>query len=323
MPIHLPPISRRRFLAGTLAAGAGLLLEHPLFAKEAKSDPNILALVSDIHLSSDKKKMARGINMADQFSTVAREISSLKTRPAAVLVNGDLAFNSGELDDYKTIAELFQPIRESGIPMHLTMGNHDQREHFWNSFTEIKAAKRPLVDYQASLVRLPRANWFILDSLEKTLATPGLLGEPQLQWLAKTLDENKDKPAIVMAHHNLSQNADIPAGLKDGEKLLEIIRPRKQVKAYIFGHTHNYSVNQDESGIHLINLPPPPTCLRKASRVAGFRPRFNAAACGRNFAVWTENIPGTGKSMSSNGALEHLCSNQVRLMHGNASSSSH
>ena len=35
-----------------------------------------------------------------------------------------------------------------------------------------------------------------------------------------------------------------------------MIRPRKQVKAYIFGHTHNYSVKKDYSGIHLINLPP-------------------------------------------------------------------
>ena len=45
-------------------------------------------------------------------------------------------------------------------------------------------------------------------------------------------------------------------GLKDTVALLEVIRPRKQVKAYIFGHTHKWTVSQDESGIHLINLPP-------------------------------------------------------------------
>ena len=35
-----------------------------------------------------------------------------------------------------------------------------------------------------------------------------------------------------------------------------ILRPRKHVKAWIFGHTHQWNVSQDESGIHLINLPP-------------------------------------------------------------------
>ena len=45
-------------------------------------------------------------------------------------------------------------------------------------------------------------------------------------------------------------------GLKDTLLLFEVIRPRKQVKAYIYGHTHHWQVEQDSSGIHLINLPP-------------------------------------------------------------------
>ena len=45
-------------------------------------------------------------------------------------------------------------------------------------------------------------------------------------------------------------------GLKDTLPLLDIIRPRKQLKAYIYGHTHHWSVERDGSGIHLVNLPP-------------------------------------------------------------------
>jgi hypothetical protein len=29
-----------------------------------------------------------------------------------------------------------------------------------------------------------------------------------------------------------------------------------QVKAYIFGHTHNWNLTQHKTGVHLINLPP-------------------------------------------------------------------
>ena len=94
----------------------------------------------------------------------------------------------------------------------------------------------------------------MLDSLEETLSTPGLLGRAQLDWLAGALDANRDKPALVMIHHNPGLTGNV--GLKDTSAFFAVIRPRKQVKAYIFGHTHAWNVWQDQSGIHLINLPP-------------------------------------------------------------------
>ena len=57
-----------------------------------------------------------------------------------------------------------------------------------------------------------------------------------------------------MVHHNPGISGNM--GLKDTAAFLEIIRPRKQVKAYIYGHTHTWKVEQDSSGVHMINLPP-------------------------------------------------------------------
>ena len=57
-----------------------------------------------------------------------------------------------------------------------------------------------------------------------------------------------------MIHHNPGLSGNM--GLKDTVALFEVIRPRKQVKAYIYGHTHTWKVEQDDSGLHLINLPP-------------------------------------------------------------------
>jgi Icc protein len=44
--------------------------------------------------------------------------------------------------------------------------------------------------------------------------------------------------------------------LKDTKALFDVLRPRRQVKALIYGHSHVWNVGKDESGIHLINLPP-------------------------------------------------------------------
>jgi len=255
MPIHLPPISRRRFLARSLAAGAGLALAPSLLAANKKTDPNSWALFSDIHLAADHSKMARGINMVEHFATVSKDLLSLPKRPAGLFINGDCAFNRGEPGDYATVMDMLTPIREQQIPIHIALGNHDNRDTFWDAFEQEKKAKRPLEDKQAAMLQAPHANWFILDSLERTLSGPGLLGKEQLDWLGKALDENSKKPAIVMIHHNPGfTNGNV--GLKDTVELMETLRPRKQVKAYIFGHTHHWKVEQEATGIHLINLPP-------------------------------------------------------------------
>jgi 3',5'-cyclic AMP phosphodiesterase CpdA len=212
-------------------------------------------LLADIHIAADPAKIAREINMTEHFKSVSREVLALPARPAGVFVVGDCAFNSGEPADYAQFTSLLDPLRASGLPLHLTMGNHDHRENFWAALKEKKAAKRPLADKQVALVKSRNVNWFMLDSLETTLQTPGLLGGEQLDWLAKALDANRRKPAVVLVHHNPGMREKI-GGLKDTDALMEVIRPRRQVKAWIFGHTHTWQVNQDESELHFVNLPP-------------------------------------------------------------------
>jgi 3',5'-cyclic AMP phosphodiesterase CpdA len=254
MPIQLPPISRRRFLAGSAATGVSLVFDHKLFAAQP-TDPHSWVLLADPHIADDRNQIERGVNMTDNLKTVVQEFIALPKRPAGVLIDGDCAYGTGEPGDYATLTEQLQPIRQAGIPIHLTLGNHDERTHFWNALTEAKATKRPLADKHVALLQTSRANWLLLDSLETTNVGPGLLGDAQCDWLAKTLDANADKPAIVFAHHN-PQKDNAPAGLKDTQHFFEVIEPRKQVKAYIFGHTHNWNVTKTDSGIHLINLPP-------------------------------------------------------------------
>jgi 3',5'-cyclic AMP phosphodiesterase CpdA len=254
MPIHLPAISRRRFLVRSLAGGAALALSPHLFAAAKREDPNSWALLADPHVAADRGLVAQGINMTDHFMAVAGELLALPKRPAGVFILGDCAYSSGQAGDYRQVVDLLEPIRTAQMPVHLTVGNHDDRERFWEALPMEKAAQRPVADRQVALLRTKLANWFVLDSLEKTLSTPGLLGKAQLAWLAGALDANPDIPALVLIHHNPGLSGNL--GLKDTGALFEILRPRKQVKAYIFGHTHAWNVGQDESGIHLINLPP-------------------------------------------------------------------
>jgi 3',5'-cyclic AMP phosphodiesterase CpdA len=268
MPVYLPPISRREFLKRSLLAGTGWAMAPSLVAASRATAANSWALLADTHIAGDPAKIVRGINMADHFKRVSQELLALPGRPAGALIIGDCAFLSGEKDDYTTLTGLLDPLRAGGLPLHLALGNHDERDNFRAALETKEAAKHPVADKQVALLRTSAVNWFVLDSLEKTAQTPGSLGQAQLDWLAKSLDANWKKPAIILIHHH-PVKAETGNGLKDTQRLLELIRPRKQVKAWIFGHTHLWNVSEDESGIHFVNLPPV-AYVFQAGRPAGW-----------------------------------------------------
>ena len=55
----------------------------------------------------------------------------------------------------------------------------------------------------------------------------------------------------------------------DSDAFLPLISQHRQVKAFIFGHTHDWSVEQHSSGVHFINLPPV-AYVFKAGRPSGW-----------------------------------------------------
>ncbi len=254
MPVYLPPISRRDFLKAAVLAGTAALTGQP-FAAPAAGSSDFWLLLADTHIAADPKLVSRGVNMTDNLARVSQKILQYEKAPGGVLINGDCAFLKGEPEDYRHFTELLQPLREAGLPLHLTLGNHDSRAVFWDVLAADKTVAPGLQDRQVGLALSPRVNWFLLDSLEKTNSTPGFLGEEQRHWLAKELDARPDKPAIIVGHHNL-EKGEAKSGLKDSELLLQILEPRAQVKAYVFGHTHHWELQKTPGGIHLINLPP-------------------------------------------------------------------
>ena len=90
----------------------------------------------------------------------------------------------------------------------------------------------------------------LLDSLLATDVTPGQLGSAQRTWLASQLAA-ASAPTVILVHHTLGRN---DGELVDAERLFEVLRPHRHVKAIMFGHSHKYEVTERE-GLQLINLP--------------------------------------------------------------------
>lgn len=250
MPIHLPP-SRREFL-GLVAAGA-ILGHFP--GRRATGSPAApepwYAWLSDTHVAADPTRQNRDNVMADNLKAVVEGILAEPGRPLGAFVNGDLAFNEGQSADYETFLSLVRPLRDAGIPLHLTLGNHDHRDNFRKALHAEPPADKAIENKHVSVVNGPNFRVLILDSLIRTNHTPGLLGDEQRGWLARALDAEPDRPTLVFVHHNPSKDE---GALNDHDALFEVLGPRRQVKALVFGHTHRWSLGE-RGGVRLVNLP--------------------------------------------------------------------
>ena len=229
----------------------------------AELDQNRVALLADTHISADPNRVYPGtkwpgspvkesehewVNMADCLAQAAKSVIALNPRPAHLIVNGDCALSKGIEAEYKQFFRLVEPIRAAGVTVHVTIGNHDNRENMWKLLPFLKKER---MGVQAGVIELPHANFVLLDSGRK-----GVLGDKQLNWLAKQLDERADKPALIFGHFNPYPNRGVRPnlGMRDGSSLLKLLAERKHARAYVYGHTHEWQYDRRDH-LHLINQP--------------------------------------------------------------------
>lgn len=262
MPVHLnvSPQSRRKFLVRSIAGGL-TVLSQPLFGSQSSST---WALLSDTHIAADPSTIAREVNMAENLQRVREEILTEKIEIAGAILNGDCAYLTGQQEDYQTLLGLTQPLVDAGLPLSFNMGNHDERVTFYDTFTNQRPEQAAVEGKHVTVIETPLVNWFLVDSMLKVNLVTGEIGTRQLHWLEQALDARADKPAVVMGHHNLQESAQEKngkpyyTGIQDTIAFRDLLVSKKQVKAYIFGHTHNWSIQQPShmEGLHLVNLPP-------------------------------------------------------------------
>lgn len=285
MPIHLPPdfdsgafasgprMSRRDLL------GAGALLAFAGCSSRAGSKGNPggwFAWLSDLHIGPSRDAARFGQVMAANVREVVADILAADDPPRGVIVAGDLALDDGRPDDYRQVLQALGPLCQAGIPQHLILGNHDDRDHFRAALLD-EASESAIDDKHVGIVEAPDIRFVLLDSLIKPNQTAGALGARQRAWLADRLDERPRTTTLIVVHHHL--DARRRSALNDTTALLDVIGPRRQVKAVLFGHTHVGSVLQQPDGLWLINLPAIGYKLKRHGPLGwcAFRPRCDGA----------------------------------------------
>ena len=236
-------VDRRGFLKASLSAMA---LTQSLPGAETSVH---VALLSDTHIAADPNDSFRGFSPHANLRKVADMIA--KATPDMLLINGDLARSSGQMQDYAALDSFLNPLADA-MPMVVTMGNHDDRDNARKSLAKLSGDRQAVTQKLVSVVDAGPCVFVMLDSLMITGIGAGLLGKAQRAWLTSYLANPPGKPVVVFVHHNPDGDSD--SALLDADRLLADLRLNRNVKALFFGHTHMYSITQVD-GLHLVNLP--------------------------------------------------------------------
>ncbi len=221
-------------------------------------NPNRIALLADPHIAADPAATDRSgtINLTDSLRHAVRQILDSRPHPSRVVLNGDASLDVGEREDYTQLLELLRPLREAGMTVHLTLGNHDSRDHWIRAIRPDLAAMG--IETMVAEHRIGQSTLILLDSLEVVGATPGSLGEAQLEWLDRTLAaQPRDQRVFIFVHHPpipLAEQGDNPWALRDADAMLTLLNRHECVQSVFVGHSHRWET-QWWSGSKIIYQP--------------------------------------------------------------------
>ena len=248
--IHYQPCDRRRFLKTALVGGAALVFAGHRVARGATTATRDyhLALLADTHLPGDRQYGHCGFNPWENLKQIVPAV--VNARPEGVVICGDAARLDGQRLDYEELKSLLDPIA-SQMPVTIALGNHDDRANFFPVFPALPGQSPSIAGKHVSVIEHALVRIVVLDSLLYVNKTAGLIGREQRSWLGNQLPQWTDRPVVVMVHHTLG---DGDGELLDVDRLFELIRPHRQVKAIFYGHSHVWQIGERD-GVKLINLP--------------------------------------------------------------------
>jgi 3',5'-cyclic AMP phosphodiesterase CpdA len=153
--------------------------------------------------------------------------------------------------------------------------NHDNREHFLDAAYANRKPELAVEDHYARVIERGGVRWFLLDSLIRPNHAPGEVGAAQMAWLRRGLDADKNKPAILVLHHNVDEEG---GQVVDGKALFDLACSHRQVKSVFQGHNHVYETREVQ-GVHFIKLPAVGYAFSEEQPIGYLRARVGSSGC--------------------------------------------
>lgn len=198
----------------------------------------LIAQLSDPHVGTGPGFLDGRMDTGHALRQAVAHVAALAPAPDLVLLTGDLT-EHGTAAEYARVADALAPLP---MPVYAVPGNHDDprlaREGLPRCMPQAPDAPPGACCFHRQHGGL---HLVALDTVVHR-QSHGALDEPQLQWLARTLDACQGEPVLIFMHH-----PPLPTGIEamdacslmtGGDALAALIRQHGAVQGLLCGHLH-------------------------------------------------------------------------------------
>lgn len=191
----------------------------------------LIAQITDIHLGFEPD--SPGEFNRQRLDRTLATLTSMDPCPDLLLATGDL-IDRGDRDSYERLREAFAGLP---FPVHMALGNHDERSTFRQVFPEA-AFEDGFLQY---VVETPHLRIIVLDTLEEG-RHGGAFCERRAAWLEARLDEAPGARTLIVQHHPPVEVGIAWMNTDPAEpwvhRLAACLRGRDNVIGLVCGHIH-------------------------------------------------------------------------------------
>jgi Icc protein len=188
--------------------------------------------ISDLHLVPPGVKLW-GFDPLERLDACLLDIATYHGDASFCAISGDLA-ERGEVAAYQALKDR---LSRFPLPTYLALGNHDDRENFFDVFND---SPRDEGDFVQSAGDHDGLSILTLDTLKGPPSSAGLYGENRRKWLRARLKQIGDKPVVIFMHHppfDIGHDLMDMIKLEDGDGFHSLLSGRN-IKHIFFGHAH-------------------------------------------------------------------------------------
>lgn len=186
---------------------------------------------TDIHLTAPGKTIA-GRDPNENFERALAHCLADHADAEALIITGDLS-DWGERDDYERLKDRLGHLP---FPVHLCIGNHDDRDTFLTVFPDLADEN----GFVQTVFSVSQGRGITLDTWGPETHA-GHFCERRLSWLDARLKE-ADEPVFLFMHHNPAPTGIAPMDrimLQDADAFGDVVaRHRDRIAHIFFGHCH-------------------------------------------------------------------------------------
>ena len=228
--------------------------------REWKDGIMYAVVTSDLHLSVDPHIVNSVVPAMPYGKETAEAIAAqvIDIQPDVFIMSGDNT-NSGDPQDMRALKEILQTVKDAGITVVMTTGNHDFNkctpEQYWECFGELFEIRSMAPDSLSYTTDAGHVRIFAMDDNSYDRGATGTFSAETMRWLKTELQNarNEGMTVLFVSHHNIISGPDGDSGVQyriQNPDLKDLLRTY-DVKLCLSGHQHGQAI-KEEAGLYEI-----------------------------------------------------------------------